>query len=49
MFDKKGVFIPVKNYECIIDTRSSQPIAVKKILYSERVKKYAHRYLYLTF
>jgi hypothetical protein len=36
VFDKKGVFIPVKNYECVIDTGSSQPIAVKKILYGER-------------
>jgi hypothetical protein len=36
VFDKKGVFVPVKNYECVINTRSSQPIAVKKILYSKR-------------
>ncbi len=35
MFDKKGVFIPVKNYECMIDTGSSRSIAAKKILYSE--------------
>jgi hypothetical protein len=36
VFDKKGVFIPVKNYECMIDTGSSCPIAVKKILYDKR-------------
>jgi hypothetical protein len=33
VFDKKGVFVPVRNYECIIDTGSARPIAVKKILY----------------
>jgi hypothetical protein len=33
VFDKKGVFIPVKNYECMIDTGTARPIAVKKILY----------------
>jgi hypothetical protein len=36
MFDKKGVFVPVKHYECVIDTGNSQPIAVKKILYGEQ-------------
>ena len=36
MFDSKGVFILVKNYECIIDTGNTCPIAVKKILYDER-------------
>jgi hypothetical protein len=36
VFDKKGVFILVKNYECVIDTGSSRPIAVKKILYGKR-------------
>ncbi len=36
VFDKKGVFIPAKNYECMIDTGSSWPIAVKKILYGEQ-------------
>ncbi len=35
-FNGKGVFIPVKNYECIIDTGIARPIAVKKILYGER-------------
>jgi hypothetical protein len=33
VFDDKGVFIPVKNYECVIDTGDAKPIAVKKILY----------------
>jgi hypothetical protein len=36
VFDIKGVFIPVKNYECIIDTGNARPIAVKKILYGKR-------------
>ena len=36
LFDSKGVFIPVKNYECIIDTRNARPIAVKKIVYDKR-------------
>jgi hypothetical protein len=33
VIDDKGVFIPVKNYECVIDTGDAPPIAVKKILY----------------
>ena len=36
MFNSKGVFIPVKNYKCIIDTGNACPIAVKKILYGKR-------------
>jgi hypothetical protein len=32
-FKDKGIFIPVKNYECVIDTGDAQPIAVKKIIY----------------
>jgi hypothetical protein len=39
VFDEKGVFIPVKNYECVIDTGTSQPIDVKKILYGKRETK----------
>jgi len=35
VFDEKGVFVPVKHYECVIDTGNSRPIAVKKILYGE--------------
>jgi hypothetical protein len=33
VFDKKGIYVPVKNYECVIDTGDSLPIAIKKILY----------------
>jgi hypothetical protein len=33
VFDKNGIFVPVKHYECVIDTGNSLPIAVKKILY----------------
>jgi hypothetical protein len=33
VFDEKDVYIPVKNYECVIDTGDSPPITVKKILY----------------
>jgi len=36
LFDERGVFIPVKNYECVIDTGNAQPIAIKKILYGKR-------------
>ena len=35
VFDTKGVTVPVKNYECIIDTGTARPIAIKKILYGE--------------
>ena len=35
MFDSKGIFVPVKSYECIIDTGNARPIAVKKILYDK--------------
>jgi hypothetical protein len=36
VFNDKGVFIPVKNYECVIDTGDAKPIAIKKILYGPR-------------
>jgi hypothetical protein len=36
VFNERGVFIPVKNYECIIYTGTTQPIAVKKILYGKQ-------------
>ncbi len=36
VFDGKGVFVPVKNYECVINTGTARPIAVKKILYGKR-------------
>jgi hypothetical protein len=35
VFDKKSIFVPVKHYECVIDTGNSRPIAVKKILYGK--------------
>jgi hypothetical protein len=30
VFDNRGVFAPVKNYECVIDTSNATHIAVKK-------------------
>ncbi len=33
VFDKHGLFTPVPNYECIINTGTATPIAIKKILY----------------
>ncbi len=36
VFDERGVFVPVKNYECVIDTGTAQLVAVKKILYGKQ-------------
>ena len=36
VFYSKGIFVPVKYYESIIDTCNARPIAVNKILYSKR-------------
>jgi hypothetical protein len=36
VFDKKGIFVPVKFYQCVIDTGTSPPIAVKRVLYGEK-------------
>jgi hypothetical protein len=36
VFDERGVFVPVKNYECVIDTGTAHPIAVKKIFYGKQ-------------
>ncbi len=36
VFDKKGVFVPVKHYECVIDTGNSWPVTVKKILHGKQ-------------
>ena len=36
VFDERGTFTPVRNYQCIIDTGTAAPIAVKKILYGPR-------------
>ena len=33
VFIDKGLFVPIKDYECIIDTGSARPISVKKINY----------------
>jgi hypothetical protein len=33
VFDKRGIFVLVCNYKCIIDTGNTAPIAVKKIYY----------------
>jgi hypothetical protein len=33
VFDKRGVFVPVCNYKCVIDTGDAHPISVKKIMY----------------
>ena len=36
VFDESTYFVPVKHYECVIDTGTSRPIAVKKINYGPR-------------
>ena len=36
MFDERGTFTPVRDYQCIIDTGTATPIAIKKILYGPR-------------
>ncbi len=36
VFDKNGVFVPIKHDECVIDTGDSLPIAIKKILYGPK-------------
>jgi hypothetical protein len=36
VFDDKGVFVPVKNYKCLIDTGDPKPIAIKMILFGPR-------------
>ena len=33
MFADKGLFVPVKDYECVINTGSARPISVKNINY----------------
>jgi hypothetical protein len=43
VFDEKGVFVPVKKYECIINTGSARPIAVKNILYGELETQYMRK------
>jgi hypothetical protein len=34
--DERGVWVPVWNYECVIDTGDAPPIAVKKIQYGPK-------------
>jgi hypothetical protein len=36
VFNKKGVFVLVRNYECVIDTGYARLITVKKIHYGKR-------------
>jgi hypothetical protein len=36
VFDDKGQFVPVKGYDCVINTGSARPIAMKKIHYGPR-------------
>jgi hypothetical protein len=36
VFDKRGVWVPVRNHKCVIDTSDAHPIAVKKIHYGPR-------------
>jgi hypothetical protein len=36
VFNERGVWVPVRNYECVIDTGNTHPIAVKKIQYGPK-------------
>jgi hypothetical protein len=36
VFDANGVFVPVKNYKCLIETGDFLPIAIKKNLYEPK-------------
>jgi hypothetical protein len=36
MFNKRGVWVSVRNYKCVIDTGYAHPIAVKKIQYGPK-------------
>jgi hypothetical protein len=36
VFDERRVWVPVKNYECVIDTGDAPPIAVKNIRYGPK-------------
>jgi hypothetical protein len=36
VFDNHGVFVPVKNYKCVINTGGAHPIAIKKIMYGPK-------------
>ncbi len=43
VFDEKGVFVPVKHYECVIDTGTARPISVRKILYGKHETIIMHK------
>ena len=45
VFDERGVFVPVKNYECDIDTGTARPIAVKNRLWQTRDSHHATLHL----
>jgi hypothetical protein len=36
VFDERRTFVPICNYECVINTGNAAPIAIKKILYQPR-------------
>ena len=36
VFDNRGVWVPIKNYECVIDTGDAPPIAVRNIRYGPK-------------
>jgi hypothetical protein len=36
VFDERGVWVSVQNYECVINTGNAPPIAVKKIQYGPK-------------
>jgi hypothetical protein len=36
VYDERDTFTPVRNYQCVIDTGNSAPIAIKKINYGTR-------------
>ena len=36
VFDDRSVFVPIRNYECVINTGDAHPIAVKKIVYGPK-------------
>ncbi len=36
VFGERGVWVPVRNYECVIDTGDAPPITVKKLQYKPK-------------
>lgn len=45
IFDEKGLFIPVRDYECVIDTGSARPITVSNINYGPRETPIMNKYI----